>query len=201
VFRKANYCGFFLGVICAALVGCNNPLEDSVAQQIKKETSTNSDEQARSLTDVAGRATVPVEQAESRIKKVIPDCAEPYIGRYQATISCDDPFVRCKDGTADYIINLQEDGIAHRTLIHSGQISFASNLYHRQDRWSYDRQNHQVILHRSNGVDFFYDIDKDQNLVMDLDKIAHASALNEQYFAEGNPFPQQAYRLVKEKVG
>ena len=57
-----------------------------------------------------------------------------------------------------------------------------------------------MILHRSNGVEFFYDIDKDQNLVMDLDKIAHASVLNEQYFAEGNPFPQQAYRLVKEKV-
>lgn len=200
MFQKADYQLCILIAVSAGLIGCHKPVEDSVAKQIKAETSAVNDTQDRKLTEVAGRATVPVEQAESRIKKAIPDYAEPYIGRYQATISCDDPFVRCKDGIADYVINLQEDGIAHRTLIHSEQISFASNLYHRQDHWSYDRQNHQVILHRSNGVDFFYNIDKDQNLVMDLDKIAHASALNEQYFAEGNPFPQQAYRLLKEKV-
>ena len=200
MFQKTDYYGCFLVVICAALMGCNKPLEDSVAQQIKKETSAQSGEQAKSLTDVAGRATVPVGETESGLKNTMPQSAQPYIGRYQATISCDDPFVRCKEGTADYVINLLEDGIAHRNLIHSGQISFASNPYHRQDRWSYDVQNHQVILYRSNGVEFFYNIDKDQNLVMDLEKIAHASALNEQYFAEGNPFPQQAYRLLKEKV-
>ena len=35
---------------------------------------------------------------------------------------------------------------------------------------------------------------------MDLDKIANASEQNKQYFAEGHPFPQQAYRLVKEST-
>ncbi len=200
MFQKKDDCRYIFVLICAALVGCTQPLEDSVAQQIKKETPANTDEQAKSLTEVAGRATVPVEQSESGTKKAVPDSAGPYIGRYQTTISCNDPFVRCKEDTADYVINLLKDGTAYRNLIHSGQITFASNLYHRQDHWSYDPVNHQVILHRSNGVDFFYHIDKDKNLVMDLDKIAHASERNQQYFNEGNPLPQQAYRLLKEKA-
>ncbi|WP_265936308.1 MULTISPECIES: hypothetical protein [Acinetobacter] len=32
---------------------------------------------------------------------------------------------------------------------------------------------------------------------MDLDKIAHATEVNQQYFAEGNPLPLKAYVLEK----
>jgi hypothetical protein len=201
VFQKADYQLCILIAVSAALIGCHKPPEDSVAKQIKAETSAKvASEQAKSLTQVAGQATVPVEKAEPVLKNTMPQNAQPYIGRYQITISCKDPFVKCDQGTSDFVINLLADGTAHRTLIHLGQITFDSNFHYQQDRWSYDAQHHQVILHRSNGVEFFYDIDKDENLVMDLDKIAHASALNQQYFAEGNPFPQQAYRLLKEKL-
>lgn len=200
VFKKADYRQCIFIVAVAGLAGCHPPLEDSVAEQMDVETSAVAEIQGKKLTDVAGRATVPVEQAEPKAKKTIPESAEPYIGRYQATISCDDPFVNCESGSSDFVVNLLEDGTAHRTLIHSGQITFASNLDYRQDHWSYDPSHHQVILHRSSGVEFFYDVDQDYNLVMDLDRTAHATERNKQYFADGNPLPKQAYRLMKEKI-
>jgi len=200
VFQKTDYCGFFFLIISAALVGCHKPLEDSVAQQVKTETPAEDNESAKSLTEVAGKATVPVEKTQPVLKNTIPQNAKAYIGRYQCTISCKDPFANCDQGTSDYVINLLADGSAHRTMIHLGQITFASNFHYRQDRWAYDAEHHQVVVYRSNGVKFFYDIDQDKNLVMDLEKIAHASERNQQYFNAGNPLPQQAYRLLKEKV-
>ncbi|OTG68697.1 hypothetical protein B9T25_04205 [Acinetobacter sp. ANC 4470] len=55
-------------------------------------------------------------------------------------------------------------------------------------------------MHRGNGVAFFYHIDQAQSLVMDLAKISNQTKRNRQYFAQGNAFPQHAYRLVKEPV-
>ncbi|CAB1218930.1 hypothetical protein [Acinetobacter bouvetii] len=196
---KADYHQCIFVVLIAGLTGCQQPVEDSVAKQMDTTTSAAAATQGKKLTDVAGQATIPVQQTESKIKKTIPKIAEPYIGRYQTTISCDDPFVNCKGGSSDFVVNLLEDGTAHRTMIHSGQITYTSNMYYHQDRWSYDPVYHQVILHRSSGVDFFYDVDKQSNLVMNLDKTAYATEINKQYFAEGNPFPKQAYRLKKEK--
>ena len=204
VFLKTDYRKYMLVAVLLGLAGCNQPLEEPVAEQMELENqavnSSSPDTEGNKLTQVAGQATLPPVDNTTDTRKKIPESAEPYVGRYRSAISCSDPLMKCKEGTADLVINLLQDGRAYRTVIHFGKITFASNLYRRQDYWSYDSAHHQVIVHRSNGVDFFYDIDQDQNLVMDLDKIAHASERNEQYFADGNPFPQQAYRLVKEST-
>lgn len=152
----------------------------------------------RKLTDVAGQAAIPVGSEES-IGQVVTDNALPYVGRYHVVVSCQDPIVFCKDGTADFVMNLLADGTAHRTIIHSGTITFATAQQYRQDHWKYDEINHQIILQRSNGVEFFYDIDKNKNLTMNLNKIANGSDVNRKFFQEGNAFPHEAYVLKSEK--
>lgn len=202
MFLKVDQRKYILVAVLSGLVGCNQPFEEPVAEQIERENqaanSSTLDTQGNTLTEVAGKIPVPVADTTTDPQRKIPENAKPYVGRYQIAISCTDPIVKCKQGSADLVINLLADGTAYRSIIHLGKITFTSNRYQRQNYWSYDSTHHQVIVHRMSGVDFFYNIDQDQNLVMDLDKIAHASALNEQYFAEGNPFPQQAYCLVKE---
>ncbi len=205
MFRNANYGYCVLVAMFTALVGCNKSLEDSVAEQIQPATEATdlavSNIEGKKLTEVAGQATLPVAtKAIEETPHTIPQSAEPYVGRYQTVIRCDDPFVACEKGTADFIVNLLADGTAHRSIIHLGQITFASDVQYHQDHWSYDLEHHQIILHRGNGVEFFYHIDPDQNLVMDLAKISNQTKRNRQYFAQGNAFPKYAYRLVKEPV-
>lgn len=152
----------------------------------------------KKLTDVAGQAAIPMDSEES-ISEVVTDNALPYVGRYHVVVNCKDPIVFCKKGTADYILNLLADGTAHRTVVHSGAITFASDEQYRQDHWKYDEVNHQIILQRSNNVEFFYDIDKNKNLIMNLNRIANGSDVNRKFFQEGNPFPHEAYVLKSEK--
>ncbi|WP_407306270.1 hypothetical protein [Acinetobacter sp.] len=202
MFLKVDHRKYMLVAVVWGLVGCNQPFEEPVAEQTERQNqvanSSTIDTQGNKLTEVAGKIPMPVADTTTEPQRKIAENAKPYVGRYQIAISCTDPIVKCKQGSADLVINLLADGTAYRSIIHLGKITFASNSYQRQDYWSYDSIHHQVIVHRLNGVDFFYNIDQDQNLVMELDKIAHASALNEQYFAEGNPFPRQPYCLVKE---
>ena len=127
----------------------------------------------------------------------ISEQAKAYVGRYQAVISCEDDFAQCDTGTADFILNLLEDGTAHRSMIHLGEMTFNSADQYRQDQWSYDEQQHQIVLRRGSGEVFFYHIGKDGSMTMDLARITHATAKNRAYFAAGYALPAKAYTLVK----
>lgn len=148
------------------------------------------------LTDLAGKATMPKAQ-EIQVKTLLIDEAQPFIGRYQVEIDCHDPFVDCQQGVANFIITLLPDGTARRSIVYMGKIMFASNQRYQQDQWFYDQADHQIILRRSNGVEFFYDIDEQHNLIMNLDKIAHANKINKQFFSNENPLPELSYVLKK----
>lgn len=52
-------------------------------------------------------------------------------------------------------------------------------------------------MQRQSGIKFYYWIQPDGSLKMDLDKIAHADPLNQAFFVAGTPLPQQAYVLEK----
>ncbi len=192
-----------LYVICAISplwVACHNA--DSIAE-IEATQSTQLDHQnipetGHKLTDLAGKAVVPENNiAEHKTASVLNKNAAPYIGRYQVEISCSDRYVQCERGTANFILNLLADGTAHRSIVHMGKITFNSSHQYQPDRWSYDSINHQIIVRRENGVKFYYWIQPDLSLKMDLEKIAHADPLNRAFFATDNPLPQQAYVLVK----
>ena len=161
-----------------------------------KDEANNAFQESNKLKDLAGKATVPNTIEDSEATNLLTEEAKQYIGRYRVEIDCTDPFVACSEGTANFIINLLPNGVAHRSIVHMGKITFASSHQYRQDHWSYDAIHHQIILHRESGVQFFYFIDHENNIIMDLDKIAHATAINKKFF-NTHPLPKHAYLLKK----
>lgn len=185
-----------LSILVSALIACDSQyashhpivdeaLREKIAQQVE----------GQKLRQIASEVVLPERNRVSNAK--VPEQARPYVGRYKVVMRCDDPFIFCKEGTADFMISLLEDGTAHRTIIYLGSIQSASEDQYRQDTWSYNSQTHQITLHRASGVEFFYNIDHEGNIVMDLDKIANASQVNRDYFAKTKRFPTQAYKLLK----
>lgn len=185
---------------CFTLMGCGS--SEDQGRNLKKDAvqvgALDAESQkGRALLDVALGQEGSISAKQSSNVGLVAKEALPYVGRYVTKINCDDAYVGCDSGEADFIVSLLPNGIAHRMIKHRGSITFTSNQQYRQDRWSYDPNVHQIILHRASGVDFFYDINSQKNIVMDLDKIANVTETNQQYFAEGNPMPMKAYVLEK----
>lgn len=67
---------------------------------------------------------------------------------------------------------------------------------YRKDLWLYDEDAHQIVVARASGVNFYYNIDQDHNLIMDKNKIAIATENNREYF-KTNPLPSQNYHLIR----
>ncbi len=199
--NRMIYQNCIFSLLALGMVACNQEQfsEISADENATFQTASKDDYEpvtGKKLTDVAGQTAVPIE--EEGLSVSVSDNALPYVGRYHVVVDCKDPIVYCEKGTADFILNLLPDGTAHRTIIHAGSITFASEHQYRQDHWKYDDINHQIILLRMNGVEFFYDIDKDKNLMMNLDKIANASEVNKKFFQDGHPFPHEAYVIKRE---
>ncbi len=187
-------------LLCFVFIGCSaSEDQDRNLQKdaVQMGTLDAESQKGRALLDVALGQEGSALADQSRSVGLVAQEAFPYVGRYIAKIDCEDAFVGCENGEADFIIGLLPNGIAHRMIKHRGSITFTSNQQYRQDRWSYDPNVHQIILHRASGVDFFYDINSQKNIVMDLDKIANVTEANQQYFAEGNPMPMKAYVLER----
>ena len=144
MFLKTDYRKYMLVAVLLGLVGCNQPLEEPVAEQMELEnqaaSSSSPDTEGNKLTQVAGQATLPPVDNATKTRKKIPESDEPYVGRYRSAISCSDPLMKCKEGTADLVINLLQDGRAYRTIIHFGKITFAC---------AEKRRSHKTQLHKS----------------------------------------------------
>lgn len=168
-----------------------NQQHDPLLKQATPDTT-----QGQKLTDAAVTTVVPATPENDTAVYQLDQAALPYIGRYQASIGCEDPFARCDQGTTEFIINLLPDGTAHRTFIHMGRLKFSSAKQYRKDRWTYDEEHQQIVLHRESGVTFYYDAHQPNQITMNLERIANASADNKEYF-QTNPFPQKAYSLQR----
>lgn len=168
--RLSKYCQcwvtkqVWLGMMvlsCFALIGCSSSEDQASNVQkdvIRVDRFDLEKQKGRALLNVAlGQERVATTE-QSNVGLVNQE-AMPYVGRYATKIDCEDAFVGCESGEADFIISLSPNGIAHRMIKHRGSITFTSNQQYRQDHWSYDPNVHQIILHRASGVDFFYDID------------------------------------------
>ena len=191
-------------LVVLGLTGCDfkTHIEFPKKEETKNTFDMSQDEnepvEGRKLIDIAGQAIAPESNDIDHASILVSEDARRYVGRYKVKVSCTDPIVYCEKGTADFILNLLEDGTAHRTITYLGTITYASAQQYRQDTWTLDEDNHQIVLHRASGVEFFYDIDKNKNLVMNLERIANASPTNIAFFQEGNPFPHAAYVLKPE---
>lgn len=181
------------------LSACNHAssIEDLEKYDAEMQSQRGSLEaEGRTLTDIAGKATMPIVDKDHQQKSIPPD-AMPFVGRYYASISCEDPLVSCDQGNADFILNLLPDGTAHRTIIHLGTITFESHKQYRQDTWSYQPELNQITLHRASGVEFFYNIEDKNTMVMNREKIRTFTSKNVEFFAQGGAFPIKSYALKR----
>lgn len=190
-----KWCCFATSTLLFACSNSDN-LNEMVVPHVSKYDQKVTSEEGSALTDLAGKATVLKPIDDQAASSLLTEAARKYVGRYRAEIDCKDAFAECENGTANFIVNLLPSGIAHRSIVHMGKITFESSRQYRQDYWSYDEILHEIILHRESGVKVFYFIDDDNNLIMDLDKIAYATEINKQFFSQ-NPLPQHAYVLKK----
>ena len=188
VSAKLNICAVSIWS-AVALLGCDDSqLEQAAVQKYTEQAET------KRLTEVAGQATAPIQTAAT--EHHIPENHLTYVGRYTIQISCEDKFVMCESGKVDYILTLLPDGTAHRIFVNAGQISYDNEKKYRKDLWFYDEDAHQIVVARASGVNFYYNVDQDHNLIMDKNKIAIATENNREYF-KSNPLPSQNYHLIR----
>ena len=193
VLISKKICSRGVFVVALGLAACDDkPLLDERLLQ----SQHYSEERSNSLSKAAGHTGLELQKDHQAIFPVT-DAAKSYIGRYTVRVDCSDRFARCNDGQADFILTLLEDGTARRSIIHTGNVSFEDNWHYRKDSWFYDELHHQIVLHRESGVEFFYNVTHERNLIMDLNKIINGTRLNREYFAAGNPTPTKAYVLKK----
>ncbi|MBE9402028.1 hypothetical protein IQR32_11910 [Acinetobacter albensis] len=202
-----SICYFRWGLVFIALVGmmaCDSSgVVESFSQNPNKSPQSLEAEQAKTLIEIAGQATLPA-MTHAR-KSPIKAYEKPFVGRYHAHIPCDDNFVPCTAGTAEYILNLSADGSVHRSIVQFGKV-FAENTQtdsrnanYRRDTWSINLERTELVVHRKNGVNFYYDIQDPQHLIMNLDKINRENSGGDKYFfKQGYRKPLKAYVLLKD---
>ena len=187
-----------IAIMNIALAACSQN-ESPHIEHINQIQESHTPESSNSLTNVAGKARPPVQENADTTPQSVAKEWQKFVGRYQTTMQCDDGFARCDKGEAEFIINLLADGTAHRIFMHRGKVEFTTQRQYRQDRWLYDPHHHQIIILRESGVQFFYNLDEQGNMVMDLDKIANATQVNQTFFKD-NPLPSRAYTLQRQKL-
>lgn len=198
------------GVACSSSNTPENAEKNSTNNQPTEEIQpTHAEAQSdhgKKLTEIAGQATIPHDSGLDPVP--VPEHAKVFIGRFHANVKCDDHFIPCKEGNADFILNLLPDGTVHRSIIQFGKV-FAdkapqpgNNVNYRKDTWTVDQAHQELVVHRKEGVNFYYKVIDENRIVMDLDKIRKGieqEDRNQELFSQGYPEPQQAYELVKDQ--
>ncbi len=182
----------------------SNEIPDASAQA-PQSTSSHETIEGRKLTDVAGQATLPKQNLSNR---VVTDQLNAYelqfVGRYHTEMACEDSFVDCKQGNAEYILNLLPDGTAHRIVMHYGKVYSENDAqqkhrYYRVATWEVNRAEQELVVYPQDGNPIYYDIQSRDRLVMNLTKIRSAARAHPQNVSERPLFiPSKAYVLLKD---
>lgn len=201
-----------LGCLCISLIltACSRSTPPDADQTVSaseaQPTSTaHSQQSGKKLTELAGQASMPNESV-SKVQQDLVDEQAPYVGRYHVKISCKDDFVQCSEGSAEYILTLAADGSAYRSIVYTGKLfsekmAEDSNIRtYRRDTWSVNPEDSELVVHLEEGAEFYYRVDKQHNLILDLDRTLDLdNQINQHLFAAGYPMPTQAYRLIKDQ--
>lgn len=202
-----------LGCLCASLVvaACSRsstPADEPTASAAEEQPASvvNPPQSGKKLTELAGQASMPDNEAASTVQQASAEDKAPYIGRYHVQISCKDDFVQCSEGSAEYILTLAADGSAYRSIIYTGKLfsekmAEDSNIRtYRRDTWSVNPENAELVVHLEEGAKFYYRVDQQHNLILDIDRTLDLNnQTNQHFFAAGYPMPTQAYRLIKDQ--
>lgn len=123
--------------------------------------------------------------------------AKKIVGRYWVRVSCEDPIVKCKDGSADYIVTLLDTGDVRRTIVYLGSVAPIKERQYRKDIWKYNEANQEVVIHLVEGAKFYLDVNQAQNLVINIEKTLADSAENQAFFSQRN-LPLENYELKRD---
>lgn len=193
-----------VALIGVSLAGCDGGLSEASQQHENSmvEDAAVTAESGKKLTEVAGRATM---QDDSEYAPRTLDIREQqFIGRYRTQIQCDGYFFPCETGKADFILNFLPDGTVHRSIVRLGKVFSEkqrpgfSNLSYRRDTWTMNKERTELIVHRKEGINFYYRVVDSQTLQMDLDKSNNLDATNQKLYARGFPKLERAYTLKRE---
>ncbi|SDB98995.1 hypothetical protein [Acinetobacter boissieri] len=198
-----------LVLLSLTLLGCDSHIEQAEKAITPKTTHVDETPDAShhtNLWQVAGQATMPKKiqqhsQATEQNKKLTEE-EKAIVGRYSVVVPCTDPIARCgdeKEDAVEFILNLMPDGSVYRLIKRLGsiQVDSRSSQSYYKDHWELKQINAQqyiVTFYSSNGMKFFYRIDDNKRLVMDLGR---NKLINLQAYRTGYPFPDRAYTLSK----
>ena len=179
--------------------------ESSIPVMLDAEQARTSASEGMSLTEVAGQATVPHVASKHMTQPTQQDMQ--YVGRYHARIPCTDAFAGCvnKEKEAEYIMNLLEDGSVYWTNTSFGRLGsdLSRNVAKieqtcKQVQWHVEPVEKEIVVRcAAADVNLYYQINQDQNLVMDLDKIWNGDQGRNRKFFKEYPFPKKAYVFEK----
>lgn len=196
-----------LGACDSSTQSKENAFNQSTSNAITAVSTTDDQqvEQAKSLTQVAGRTASPhisEQEINSKVQKNIPKNAEKFVGRYHVIVDCHEKFSLCEQGKAEFVINLLKDGTSHRTIIFLGKMGYeknanSSNRISQENTWKYNAETHQIEVDRGEGVKFYYGVNGKGDLVIDLDHIYADNKIENGQFVDGSSVPSQEYVLKK----
>lgn len=191
------------------VVGCRQKQEldplavvNDTASKVDVADLAHKEAEAVTLAEVISQANIPhnTHQPFKNSEHSISELQLEYVGRYETSMDCEQALIHCGHGQVQYILNLLPDGTSHRMLIQPGRV-YARHQgvvqAYRQDLWSLDEHNHEIVVHLREGPDVFYKIDEQDNLLMDLDKTINHDLESQQFFSSNYPAPNYAYVLVK----
>lgn len=125
--------------------------------------------------------------------------AKQLVGRYMVRLECEDPIVSCESGSVDYIVTLLDSGYARRTIVHLGNVSAINERQYLKNIWVYNDERKEIVVYLEEGAKFFLDVNKAQNLVMNVEKTLAESPDNQAFFAK-NTVPLRAYELKRDRT-
>ena len=112
------------GVACSSSNTPENAEKNSTnnqpTEEIQPAHAEAQSDHGKKLTEIAGQATIPHDSGLDPAP--VPEHAKVFIGRFHANVKCDDHFIPCKEGNADFILNLLPDGTVHRSIIQFGKV-------------------------------------------------------------------------------
>lgn len=181
------------------------PVEAAVSTVLADDQTVSSE--GVSLTEIAGQAMIPHVVSKRMEKPSQQDLI--YAGRYHARIPCSDPFAGCvnNENEAEYIINLLEDGSVYWINTSFGRLGSDPSRdmteieqMCKQVQWHAHKELNEIMIRCENAnVNLYYKINKEQNLVLDLDKIWNGDHGQNRKFFNEYPFPKKAYVFEKVK--
>lgn len=205
--KPCSYVHGVLILLTFTLLGCDHNIEQVPTSNSSKHIDDTSDSaDNNNLWQVAGQAAMPKKmaqksQAAERNRELTTE-EKKLVGRYSVIVPCTDPIARCgqeKNDAVEFILNLMPDGSVYRLIKRLGRIQVDSRSfrYYYKDSWGVKQINARqyiITYYSSSGMRFFYRIDGNGNLVMDVQR---NKLVNLQAYRSGYPFPNKIYTLVK----